>query len=166
MTAVRIPTAMKVDTRPTVHPSLSMKYLLFIISAVTGLILSICKPRTVDLPYYFPRLNFVLCSVAFTLVKRINTIMSGRLIRSGFIAINNILMTVVPGFVPAGTSGKYPGNALPGPEGSAGLVFCHLSIRDTASKERLQVLWPTWHLSAFPVALSCKAQTVVSYLLY
>ena len=165
MTAVRIPTAMKVDTRPIVHPLLSMKYLLFIISAVSGLLALNCKPGTLGLPYHRSGLYTVLRNMAFTLVNSIQVRMLECLFKYGCICIKNILIVVGREFVPVNTSGKYPDSALRVPGGSASLVSYRRSIQDTALTARCLVSWLIGHSLAFPVALSCKAQTVVSYLL-
>ncbi len=165
MTAVKIPTAMKVDTRPIVHPLLSMKYLLFIISAVPGMLALNCKPGTVGLLYYRSGLYTVWRNIAFTLVNSIHVRMLERLFKYGCIYINNILIVVEREFVPASTSGKYLDSALQVPGGNVAPVSYRRLVRDTALKERCLASWPIGHSLAFPVALSCKAQTVVSYLL-
>jgi hypothetical protein len=165
MTAVRIPTAMKVDTRPIVHPSLSMKYLLFIISEVPGLLALNCKPGTLGLTYHRSGLYTVLRNTAFTLVNSIHFRMLECLFKYRCICIKNILIVVGREFAPASTLGKYPDSALQVPGGSVSPVSYHRSEQDTALRGRCLVSWPIGHSSAFPVALSCKAQTVVSYLL-
>jgi hypothetical protein len=165
MTAVRIPTAMKVDTKPIVHPSLSIKYLLFIISAVTGLLALNCKPETVGLPYQRSGVYTVLRNKAFTLVNSIQVRMLECLFKYGCIVIKNILIVVGWELVPVSTSGKYPDSALQVPGGNVSPVSYRRSVQGTALRGRCPVSWPIWHSSIFPVALSCKAQTVVSCLL-
>ena len=165
MTAVRIPTAMKVDTKPIVHPLLSMKYLLFIISAVPGLLASNCKPGTLGILYHRSGLYTVLRNTAFTLVNSIQVRMLECLFKYGCICINNIPIVVGRVFVPASTLSKYPDSALQVPGGNVSPVSYRRSVQGTALRGRCPVSGPIGHSLAFPVALSCKAQTVVSYLL-
>ena len=138
MTAVRIPTAMKVDTKPIVHPSLSMRYLLLFISTALGLPPLKCFPGVVGLR----------CSCAYQ---------QG----NGTWPVRNWLE-----FDPVNISGKYLDNVPPTPEGSAFPVFCSRSIQGIALMVKYPALKQALHWSVFPVPLSCKVQPVTSYLLY
>jgi hypothetical protein len=166
MTPVRIATARNADTSPMVQPSVSMKYLQLIISTVPGVPPTWCKPGTVGYHFYMIcRLSSRLLH-SFTLVK----MPLGKTVCDTVNAFLWFIITTRPGvwpvFDPVNISGKYRDNGWPVPAGSAGLVSCRLSKPGTASRAKYTAWTPAWRWSVFPVALSCKAQPVVSYLLY
>jgi len=166
MTPVRIATARNADTNPMVQPSLSMINLQLIISTVPGKPPPRCRPGTVGSHLYmFCRLRSRLLN-SFTPVKTYR----GKIIcdiRSAFLRfIISTRFAAWPLFDPVNISGKCRDSAWPAPEGSAGPVSYRLSIPGTASTAKYSAWMPAWHWSVFPVALSCKAQPVISCLLY
>ena len=166
MTPVRIATARNADTNPMVQPSLSMKNLQIIISAVPGLLLARCKPGAVGSHFY------IICQVpsrllnSFTLVKTHRGKIVCDIINAFLRFIFTVRLAAWPAFDRVNTSGKYRDNAWPTPAGNAVPVFYRRLAPGIASREICPALKPAWHWSVFPVALSCKALPVISYLLY
>lgn len=154
------------DTSPTIYSLPSMKNLLLFISAVPGLPLPGRRPGTVGSHLYKLAGLCPLVIWAFTLVKTHPGKAVQRLVKGCFKAMFPNRLAVGPVFGRVNISGKYRDSAWPVPGGSAGPVSCHLSIPGTASTEKYSAWTPAWRWSVFPVALSCKAQPVVSYLLY
>jgi hypothetical protein len=164
MTAVRIPTAMKVDTNPTVQPSLSIKRLLHIIFAAPRLPL---PKRTRGAPLLSSCDSpFTRCSGLITRVCAYSMELLDSRINAYCTYIVRVLPIVLRALAPVNISGRYRDSVQPGPGGIGAPVFCCLSIRDTALKEICRALRLNVHLSASPVALSCKAQPATSHLLY
>lgn len=163
MIPVSIATAMKVDTNPMVHPSLSMKNLHIIISTVPGLFPPRHKPGAVGLLGVYPPMNSMFEAITFTLVNSVAVKKIGYpfMVPYRYIALILSMIGREPG--PANTSGKDRGSALPSPAGTAAQVFYRRSIPDTASMEKCRALRPAGRWSAFPAALLCKAQTAISY---
>jgi len=154
------------DTSPTIYSLPSMKNLLLFISAVSGLPLPGCRPGTVGSHLY--KLAWLRPRVirTFTLVKIHSGKTVQRLVKDCFKVMLPNRLAVGPVFDPVNISGKYPGNEWPVPAGNAGLASYRLSIPGTASMAKCSASMPAWRWSVFPVALSCKAQPVISYLLY
>ena len=166
MTPVRIATARNADTNPMVQPSFSMKNLRIIISTVPGKPLPGRSLGTVGLHLYrFCRLHSRVL-YPFTIVKTPRGKIIRAIINAFLRFIASTRFAVGPASGRVNTSGKYRDSAWPVPGGSAGPVSYRLSIPGTASRERYLAWTPAWRWSVFPVALSCKAQPVVSYLLY
>jgi hypothetical protein len=153
-------------TNGIIISSPSMKGLLLIISTVPGLLSPKCRPGAVGSHYLGLAILFTCKSMLFTLVNS-NTLktISGTL-NDGLKYKALTRPGVCSGSGPASTSGKCRDNAWPGPAESVFPVSCRRSVRDKALKERYPASWPAWRWSAFPVALSCKAPTEVSFLLY
>lgn len=167
MIPVRIATARNADTNPMVQPSFSMKNLQIIISTVPGKPLPWCSSGTVGLHLYgFYRLLSCLGLYPFTIVKTRRGKIPCDTITAFIRFIVSTRFAAWPVFGRVNISGKYRDSAWPTPGGSAGQASCHLSIPGTASTEKYSAWTPAWRWSVFPVALSCKAQPVVSYLLY
>ena len=166
MTPVRIATARNADTSPMVQPSLSIKNLQIIISTVPVLLLPRCKHGAVGYHFYITcRLPSRLLH-PFTLVKMHRGKIVCDLINVFLSFIFSTRLAAWPVFDPVNTSGKYPGNDWPAPAGNAGPAFYRRSAPGTASKGKYPAWMPIGHWLFFPAALSCKAQPVVSYLLY
>ena len=159
------PNIARAATNGIVISSPSMKGLLFIISTVSGLPSRKCTPGTVGLHHCSYAWFTHNMNAVFTLVKT-NPVRT--ICRMFFEFFKYIMITrpgVLLGLVPLSTSGKYLDSASPVPGGIAFRVSYRLSVRGIASKGKCLISWPIWRLSAFLAALSCKAQTVVSYLL-
>jgi len=159
------PNIARAATNGIVISSPSMKGLLLFISAVSGWPSRKRTPGTVGLHNNSYAMFTHIRKAVFTSVKT-NPVRT--ICRMFFECFKYIMITrlgVWLGFVPVNTSGKYRDSALPVPEGSAFRVSCRRSVQDIASRGRCLISWPIWRSLAFPVALSCKAQTVVSYLL-
>lgn len=159
------PNIARAATNGIVISSPSMKGLLFIISTVSGLPSRKRTPGTVGLQHYSFAMFTHNKNAVFTTVKT-NPV---RTICRMFFECFKYIMITRPGFwsgfVHVNTSGKYRDSAWQVLEGSAFPVSYRRSVQGIASRGRCLISWPIWHSSAFPVALSCKAQTVVSYLL-
>ncbi len=69
-------------------------------------------------------------------------------------------------FALVNTSSKCQGTVWPALAKTCAQVSCYRLKPNTALKEIYPVSQPTWHLWGFPVALFCKVQIVVSYLLW
>jgi hypothetical protein len=164
MTAVRMPTAMKVDTNPMVHPSLSMNHLLYIFPAASCLPL---PKRTRGAARLQGGYNSVFskCINAFTIVSA-DSVGMRRAVAERFNNIMGITISFLMEYAPADISGRCLDSALPDPEGTAARVFCHRSTPGTASKEKCPALSQVERWSASPAALSYKAQPPIPHLLY
>lgn len=144
----------------------SIKGLLLIISTVPGLLSPKCMPGAVGLHYRSLAMYFTCKNVLFTIVKTNPVKTICKIISSCFSYIVSTRPGVWLGFDPVNTLGKCRDNAWPVPGENAFQVSCRRSIQDIASKVRCLILRPIWHSSAFPAALSCKAPTATSFLLY
>jgi len=166
MTPVRIATARNADTNPMVQPSFSMKNLRIIISTAPGKFPPRYRPETVGLHLYIACLLSSRLLHSFTVVKT----QLGKITCDLIIAFLRFIFTTRPAAWPVfghvNISGKYPGNAWPTPEGNAALAFYRRSIPGIASRGKSPAWKPVGRWLFFPAALSCKAQPVVSYLLY
>lgn len=164
--------------RPTVTPNIakaatkgivmslpSIKNLLINISTVPGLLSRKLKPGTVGFHYGYPVSLFTSIIEQFTIVKSTLAKFTQYFIIDYTALYSFSCYVVCWKIVPANISGKHPDNAGPTPEESADLDFCRLSIPNTASKEIHPTLKLTWHWSAFPAALFCKARPLISCLL-
>jgi hypothetical protein len=143
-----------------------MKNLRLIISTASGPPPPGRRPGTVGSLLYRVAGLIPLVTNPFTLVKS----NPGKIICSMFKESLKFIFTTRLAAWPvsghANTSGKYPGNEWPVPAGNAVPAFYRRLIPGTASMGRYPALTPTWHWSVFPAALSCKAQPVISCLLY
>ncbi len=166
MTPVRIATARNADTNPMVQPSLSMINLQIIISTVPGLPPPRCTPGAVGSHLYKLRNAFLNCICSFTVVKKEQCATMYNPINTCYKYVLPKFPVVWPAFGPVNISGIYRDNAWPTPVENACRAFCRLSIPSITSREIYPALKPAWHWSVFPVALSCKALPVTSYLLY
>ena len=154
------------DTSPTIYSLPSMKNLLLFISTVPGSPPPGRRPGTVGshlykLAGFLPRVTR-----AFTLVKTHPGKAAWCLVKDCFRFIFPNRLAAGPVFDPVNISSKYRDNAWLIPEGNAGLAFYRQSAPGTASKGKCPAWMPAWRWSVFPAALSCKAQPVVSCLLY
>ena len=154
------------DTSPTIYSLPSMKNLLLFISTVPGSPPPGRRPGTVGSHLYKLAWLRPLVIQAFTLVKTHPGKAVQRLVKDCFKVMFPNRLAAGPVFGHVNISGKYQGNGWPVPAGSAGLVSYRRSTPGTASKGKYTAWTPTWRWSVFPVALSCKAQPVISYLLY
>ena len=166
MTAVRIATAMNEDTKPMVQPSLSMENLQIIISTVPGLPSPKCKPGAVGSHLY------IICRLPSRLLHPLTLVKMHRgkivcdIINAFLRFIFTVRLAAWPVFDRVNISGKCQGNEWPIPAGNAVPVFYRRLAPGIASRGIYPALKPAWHWSVFPVALSCKALPVTSYLLY
>jgi len=151
-------------TNGIIISSPSIKDLLFIISTVSGLAPFNCKPGAVGSLNNYNREIAGNDIRSFTLVNNIaiKTIKNLFTVGYRYMKITFTKAGLGPGRV--NTLGKYPGNASPVLEENVCQVFCLPSGRGKASRERCPASWPGPHWLTFPVALSCKAQIVTSYL--
>jgi len=164
--------------RPTVTPNIakaatkgivmslpSIKNLLINISTVPGLLSRKLKPGTVGSHSGYPLFLFTNIIKLFTIVKA-TLVKFTRCFIIAYTALYSFNYYVVcRKIVPVNILSKHPDNAGPIPEESADLDFCRLSIPNTALKEIPPTLKLTWHWSAFPAALFCKARPLTSCLL-
>jgi len=157
---------MNADTSPMVQPSLSMKNLQHIISTVSGPPPPGRGPGAVGSRPCQPGGICPPVIASFTLVKAHPGKEICHLVTRRYKFMFPNRPVVWPVFDPVNISGKYRGNALPIPAGNDARAFCLQSAPDTASTEICPAWRPTWHWSASPAALSCKAQLEVSFLLY
>jgi hypothetical protein len=159
------PNIARAATNGMVISSPSMKGLLFIISTVSGLPSRKRLPGAVGLPNYGYAWFTHNKNAVFTLVKTnpVRTICGMFLECFKYIMITR--SGALLGLVPLSTSGKYRDSASPIPGGIAFRVSYRRSVQGIASKGKCLISWPIWRSLVFPVALSCKAQIVVSYLL-
>ena len=153
-------------TNGIVISSLFMTILLFNISTVAGLLQLQRMPQTVGLHLYKLRSAFINCICSFTLVNKEQYATICNANHTYFRYVLPKFPAVWPAFGPVNISGKYRDNAWPAPAENACRVFCRLLIPGITSREIYPALKPAWHWSVFPVALSCKALPVTSYLLY
>jgi len=154
------------DTNPTIYSLPSMKNLLLFISAATGSPPPGRRPGTVGSHLYKLAGLRPLVIRAFTLVNTHPGKEVQRIVKDCFKVMFPNRLAVGPVFGRVNISSKYRDSAWPTPGGSAGPVSYHLSIPGTASTGKYSAWTPAWRGSVFPVALSCKAQPVISYLLY
>lgn len=166
MIAVRIPTAIKVDTNPIVQPSVSMNNLLSIISAVPGPTVFNRRSGAAGLLSLYARMMYTIRLEYNTIINSCNYILLKRLVNllPRQLAVDS--STIWREFDPVNISGKYPGSWWRGPAETAAPAFYHRLRPDTASMGICPTWLPTWHWSASPVALYCKARTPISCLLY
>ena len=154
------------ETSPTIYSLPSMKNLLLFIFTVPGLLLPKCKPGTAGSHFY------LICRLpsrllhSFTLVKMPRCKIVCDIINAFLRYIFATRLAAWPVFDPVNISGKYRDSAWQVPAGSACPVSYRLSAPGTASTAKYLAWTQVWRWSAFPVALSCKAQPVISYLLY
>ncbi len=166
MIAVRIPTAIKVETNPIVQPSVSMNNLLSIISAVPGSTIFNRWSGTAGLRCLYARVmytirfkyNTIINSCADILLRCLVNVFPRQLAVASF--------TIWQEFDPVNISGKYPGSWRRGPAETVAPAFYHPSRPGTASMEICPTWLPAWHWSASPFALFCKARSLISCLLY
>lgn len=151
-------------TNGIIISSPSIKDLLFIISTVSGLAPFNCKPGAVGSLNNYNREITGNDVMSFTLVNNVAIKIIKNLFIIGYRYMKITISMAGLGPGPANTSGKYPGNALPVLGENACQVFCPPLGRGKALRERYPTSWLDLHWLTFPVALSCKAQIVTSYL--
>jgi len=164
MSPTQAPNIARAATNGMVMSS-SMEDLLSFISTVPGSP-SPGVPGTDGLHPRFAYCLSFLVNTAFTLVKTVSTKMICAINSTYFILIVPRRRVALSAPGPSGTSGKYRGNEGPTPVKIAALASCHRLRPGITLTVICRALWPTLHWSIFPAALSCKAQTVISFLLY
>lgn len=166
MRATVAPNIARDTTNGMVISSLSMNNLLFIISTVPGLPQLKRMPQTVGSLINKLCYLFLNCTRSFTLVKAGQGIVIYNTIHICFKYVLPKFPEVWPAFGRVNISGKCPDSAWPTPAETACPAFCRRSEPGITSMEICPVSKLTWRWSVFPVALSCKALPVTSFLLY
>ncbi len=157
---------MSTDTNPTRYSLPSMNSLLSIISAVPGPAVFKRWSGTAGLPGLYAWIvstirfeyNTIINSCADILLKCLANVCLRQFAVAGF--------TTWREFDPVNISGRYPGSWRRGPAETVAPAFYHPSRPGTASMEICPTWLPAWHWSASPVALYCKARSLISCLLY
>ena len=157
---------MSADTSPTIYSLPSMTILLFIISTVPGPTVFNRWSGTAELRGFYARMvstisiefNTIINSCADILLKCLVNVYPRQLAVANFMIWRE--------FDPVNISGTSPGNWWQGPAETYVPAFYHPSRPGTASMEICPTWLPVWRWSASPVALCCKARSLISCLLY
>ncbi len=160
------PNIAKAATNGMIISSPSMRTLLSIISAAPGPAVFNRRSGTAGLPAFYAGMmstvsienNTIINYCAYILLKFMVNVWPRR--------FTNTRFTIWLEFDPVNISGKYPGNWWRGPAETFAPAFYRRSIPGTASMAICPAWLPAWHWSTFRAALCCKAQPLISYLLY